>query len=187
MQEVDEDRRYLPLLLVPTCRRDIILHVLWHQDVEFTVWQQPTRVLSHVTRMRPIIPGNHAGRHGNRAECFGARPDHGQVRIPQKVLAPVRHDTDKVLWIHTQETVTIGGIASNPFPEKLRLADRWHAALLRRLDELAIVVVCQALRCERTSWDPPQEERPDGLRMTQGEQQRQPAARGTAANGGWPR
>src|SRR5262249_22920125 len=77
-----------------------------------------------------------------------------------------------------------GWIAGDPFPEKLRLADRRHAALLRHLNELAIVVVCHALRREGTTGDAPQEERPDGLRMTPGEQQRQPAARGTAADAG---
>src|SRR5207244_10243032 len=117
--------------------------------------------------MRPIIAGHHAGRHADRAEGCGACPDDGQVSVPQKVLAPMAHDVDKAWWLHAQEPITIGGITGNTLPEKLRLADRRHAALLRHLNELALIVVRQALRREGPACHPPQAEPPDRLWMTQ--------------------
>ena len=84
--------------------------------------------------------------------------------------------------IQGEQPLRIPGIALDPLPEELRLADGRHAALLGRVDELTVVVVGQALRGERSSRHSPQEQRADGLGMAEREQERQPAAGGAAAD-----
>ena len=34
-----------------SCRRDVVLRILWHQDMEFAALQQPTRILTHAPGM----------------------------------------------------------------------------------------------------------------------------------------
>jgi hypothetical protein len=65
----------------------------------------------------------------------------------------------------SQEPIAIRRIAGDPLPEELRVADRGHATLLGNLDELAKIVVRQALRREGTTGDPPQQESPDSFGM----------------------
>src|SRR6059036_3682297 len=99
VQEVDEDRRQLSVLPVPLFDGEVDLSVLRHQDVQLASGQEPARLLTHATRVRPVIAGNDAGRHRDRAEGFGAGSDDGKVAVPDEVLAPVGHDGDEAIRV----------------------------------------------------------------------------------------
>src|SRR5215831_16939663 len=60
--------------------------------------------------------------------------------------------------------------------EVIELAHGGHAALLRRLDVFAVVILGEARRGEGAAGDAPQQQRAHGVRIFQCEQHRQPAA-----------
>src|SRR3972149_8920568 len=58
---------------------------------------------------------------------------------------PARHYRAELVRVHRQEALAVRWVLLDAFGEERHLHDRLHTATLRRLDELAVVVVAQPL------------------------------------------
>jgi pimeloyl-ACP methyl ester carboxylesterase len=136
-QYIDEDRRQETLFRLPIRERHVDVWAVFGQHfVVFGVRHQPVSRLAGGARMHPVVAGDDAGRHRQRAQLARAQADHRMVGALVEGLPPALHDGNKVGRRDCHQPGAIGGIGGDDLGEMLAAADGLDGALAGEFDFL---------------------------------------------------
>src|SRR6516225_2835986 len=184
-EKIGKHQSNLHLLVRPILRRhQIDIEVAGKEVEEFAMRDRPVRGLGDGVAVGLVVAGDDAGGCPDRIQVLFARTDHGKLSAAAELVAPALHGGDESLRVHGQERLTVRRPRRDALLEMIELADRRHSAHTGGADILLVIVLCQALRGKSAASDPPEQQRPHGVGIFEGDEERKLAARRAAPENG---